>query len=381
MSASVSCRSKPPPRRGRGSCAGWPLAPIALALGLAAPATALAQGAPAPPPDQSTPAAAVAPAPPSAPPSATVAPASSATPTQPAPNPTGSIGRVPNTAQLSIAAMSRSQGPPLAWNPAWPTFRPIEYYVAGAGLGASIAAQIARPRPKHWQGGVLFDEGFRKVARPGAYYARQTAEDASDVLLSLVISYPFAVDALGVAWWYRGSDQVAAQMALINTEALTISMGLQSVATVIGSRERPYGRTCGGELDAQSVDCTSSNRHRSYFSGHTSVAFVGASLTCTHHAYLQLYGGGTPDTVVCVSGLALAGLTGFFRIMGDRHYATDVLSGAVIGSATGFLVPWLLHYRGGAGRAAQAAEGPKHSGLSLYPIASPGLFGVGGSFL
>ncbi|HEU4404229.1 MAG TPA: phosphatase PAP2 family protein [Polyangiaceae bacterium] len=273
--------------------------------------------------------------------------------------------------------MSRGKGPPIAWDPRWPTFQTFEYYLAGAGVALSVAAQVARPRAAHWRGGILFDEAVRDAVRPGAYYGRQTAEDASDVLVSLVISYPFVIDALGVAWWYRGSDKVAAQMALINAETIAISTGLHGLTTVIGSRERPYGRTCGGDLDALSVDCTASNRYRSYLSGHTSTAFTGAALTCMHHAYLPLYGGGTPDAVVCASGLVLAGLTGFFRIMGDRHYATDVLSGAALGTATGLLVPYLLHYRGGA---SPPADEKARASLRLYPIATPTTLGLGGSF-
>ncbi len=391
MSANASCRSKYRQPRARASCPGAAAPPgerarkaalaLALALGVA-PAAALAQGAPAPPPDLTTPAATAAPsaAPPPSPAEAgPAAHAPPATPTRPAPNPTGAFGRTPNTAQLSSAALSRGKGPPLAWDPAWPTFRTSEYFIAVAGFATSITSQIARPRAAHWRGGILFDEAFRDLARPGAYYARQTAEDASDVLVSFLISYPLVVDTLGVAWWHRGSDEVATQMALINAETYAVSLGLQSLTTVIGSRERPYGRTCGAGLDAISVDCTASNRYRSYFSGHTSMAFTGAALTCTHHAYLHLYGGGAPDTVACAGGLVLAGLTGFFRIMGDRHYASDVLSGALVGSATGFLVPWLLHYRGGASPAGAKKKGA--AGPSLYPIASPGLFGVGGSFL
>jgi PAP2 superfamily protein len=396
MSASASCRSKQrrrckgprpcsafrPPRPATAALAPLFGAPLALAALLCAPHAARAQGSPAPPPDQATPAVTARPSPPPPERPGDDKPTDYAPPptlTRPAPNPTDALGRVPNTAGLSVAALSRGKGPPLAWNPAWPTFQAFEFVLAGAGIATSVAAQIVRPRTTHWRGGILFDEGVRRAVRPEAYYARQTAEDASDVLVSLIISYPFAVDALGVAWWYRGSDKVAAQMALINAEAVAISMGLHSLTTVLGSRERPYGRTCGDGLDALSVDCTSSNRHRSYFSGHTSISFLGASLTCTHHAYLQLYGGGTPDTLVCASGLALAGMTGFFRILGDRHYATDVLSGAIIGSATGFLVPWLFHYRGGA--KPPAAKGEKESTLRLYPLLSPNTLGVGGSFL
>lgn len=344
-----------------------------------APSGVRAQGSPAPPPDQTTPASTSAPSTPAPPPPAAGRATEYApppTPTRPAPNPTGSFGRVPNTAQLSVAAMSRGKGAALTWDPRWPTFRTAEYYAAGAGVALSLASQIARPRAKHWRGGILFDEAVRDAVRPGAYYARQTAEDISDVTLSLAVSYPFAVDALGVAWWYRGSDQVAAQMALINAEVIAVTTGLHSLTTVFGSRERPYGRTCGDGLDALSQDCTASNRYRSYFSGHAAVAFAGSMANCVHHAYLPLYGGGTPDAVVCAGGLAVAGATAFLRVVGDRHYATDVLSGSLFGSATGFLLPWLLHYRGGAARRMAAKPG---GGLRIYPFASPGLVGVGGA--
>jgi membrane-associated phospholipid phosphatase len=34
-------------------------------------------------------------------------------------------------------------------------------------------------------------------------------------------------------------------------------------------------------------------------------------------------------------------------MIADRHYATDVLLGASLGTTAGFLLPWLFHYRGG----------------------------------
>ncbi|MDB4987793.1 MAG: hypothetical protein JWN04_2971, partial [Myxococcaceae bacterium] len=40
-------------------------------------------------------------------------------------------------------------------------------------------------------------------------------------------------------------------------------------------------------------------------------------------------------------GVPLAALTGYLRLAADKHYFTDVLTGALVGSAVGFLVPWL----------------------------------------
>ena len=51
--------------------------------------------------------------------------------------------------------------------------------------------------------------------------------------------------------------------------------------------------------------------------------------------------------LTCALGFGLAALTGSFRIMGDMHYITDVLTGAVVGTAVGLGLP-LLRMRGRA---------------------------------
>ncbi|MBC7018165.1 hypothetical protein, partial [Salmonella enterica] len=81
---------------------------------------------------------------------------------------------------------------------------------------------------------------------------RYIARDASDVILSLEATWPFFVDALVATWWYRGSPDAAAQMALVDGEALAVVTAIQGVTNTLVSRERPYGRTCGtAELPAE----------------------------------------------------------------------------------------------------------------------------------
>ena len=46
--------------------------------------------------------------------------------------------------------------------------------------------------------------------------------------------------------------------------------------------------------------------------------------------------------------MATAGLTGALRIMSDQHYASDVITGAILGTGIGFAVPYFLHYRRGS---------------------------------
>ncbi len=43
--------------------------------------------------------------------------------------------------------------------------------------------------------------------------------------------------------------------------------------------------------------------------------------------------------------MPVASLTAYFRVAADKHYLTDVLAGAGVGSAIGFGLPYLAHRR------------------------------------
>jgi membrane-associated phospholipid phosphatase len=200
------------------------------------------------------------------------------------------------------------------------------------------------------------------------------------VLLTTMTAYPFVVDALVVAGWYHRSPDVAKQMALINAETMAVTLGLQSLFKIILSRERPYGRTCGRELPENNRDCDSFSRRESFFSGHTAQSFAAAGLICSHHMNLELYGGGWADGVPCAAGFTVAAGVGLLRIMGDKHYMTDVLAGAAVGTLTGLGIPWLLHYRYGEREREERAASERGEGLSVTVVPMPAGAGVVGTF-
>jgi len=88
-----------------------------------------------------------------------------------------------------------------------------------------------------------------------------------------------------------------------------------------------------------------------------------------HHAHLPLYGGGAGDVAACVGAYGVAATTGVLRVMSDNHYMTDVTVGAVLGTAVGLGVPYLLHYR----HQAPAPEGvvARGDGLSFHVVPGP----------
>jgi len=76
-----------------------------------------------------------------------------------------------------------------------------------------------------------------------------------------------------------------------------------------------------------------------FYSGHSTFAFamaVSAGTIASMRRYRL-----APS--IWATGMALAAATAYMRIAADRHYASDVTVGAILGSATGIAVPRLFH--------------------------------------
>lgn len=278
---------------------------------------------------------------------------------------------------INVGLPEKKQGSSLLWKPRWRKFSTGEWVITGVGLGLAVGSLLYPVREDAWRTpGFLFDEPARNTVRIRSEGWRLNIRDTSDVLLSLSVAYPFLVDSLLVAWWHRGSPVVAEQMAMMNIEAMAITAGLQGTVSALVSRERPYGRDCTDERFGTSRDCIFYNRYRSFFSGHTSQAFTSAMLTCSHHANLPLYGSLAADRLACITNIAVAVTISSMRMFADMHYASDVITGAVIGSAVGLIVP-MFHYR--SSPTTTTASRSVLSGMRLIPmptgLAVIGVFG------
>ncbi len=297
----------------------------------------------------------------SSPPPSAAAPAR-AVPTASATSPTSSAAQEPDAAIEPVEEISPSRSLPVAggtvpiplpltrggraldWDPEWRKFDAWDYSLTGAAAATALVTAIVKPLPAGIHGPLLFDNDARKL-RLDSYNKQRTARDVSDVLLSLSFTGPFLVDSMIVAYWYRGNKAVAQEMALIDMETFAVTAAVQGLVSMAAGRARPFVGTCGGSLPSNSLDCDSFGKDRSFFSGHTSLSFAGASLVCTHHQNLKLFDNPTTDALSCVTSYAAATATGVLRIVGDQHYATDVITGAVVGTTIGLALPYLLHYR------------------------------------
>jgi len=246
------------------------------------------------------------------------------------------------TAWLVLSATT-ARAEPLQWNDDWPRFRKIGYVLTGASVGAALAVTVFIPFPDdpHWQGGILFDDAVRTSLRLRSPSARDGVRLASDVTLFSSILHVTLIDSLLVPL-ARRSGNVAVQLSLMNAQAFSLNILVATLLFKTVARERPLVQNCRGNPDYDPL-CGAGD-YASFPSSHTSTSFTAAGLTCVHHEFLPIYGGAW-DSVACAGSLAVAFATGVFRVLGDRHHATDVLMGGAAGFSLGYIYPWLFHYR------------------------------------
>jgi len=141
-------------------------------------------------------------------------------------------------------------------------------------------------------------------------------------------------------------------------EAVAVSTFLNQAAKLVFARERPFVHVLPPDERKRTV--APSDNNVSFYSGHSAMTFSLASAAGTV-ATLRGY---RLMPLVWGTLVPLAIATGYLRIGGDKHYLTDVLTGAILGTAVGVALPLLFHPRQGDDRV------PIGSG-TLQPAATP----------
>lgn len=255
--------------------------------------------------------------------------------------------------------------PPLnLWPRNVPQIGPWDFVAIGAlGVG-TVVLQLTYPPPTvaNWTGGILFDDWVRRVLRLSSESARATAARVSDYLLIAMVALPFADAWLGAGLTYGRSD-VALRLTVIDAEALIATTFVSIGGQHLTARARPFVSLCAHEPTAP--ECTDgSAQNTSFPSGHTSIAFTVALLECVNHAHLDTDRSGW-NGAACPVSLVAASITGLLRIASDRHFASDVIVGGLIGAGIGYLVP-TLHF----------AVVSKDSKTAIIPVMAPGYAGL-----
>jgi membrane-associated phospholipid phosphatase len=162
--------------------------------------------------------------------------------------------------------------------------------------------------------------------------------------ISNVMQYaiPAGVMGFGLIQAYRYGDPAAGwSSVLLITQATSLAMLLNVIVKYTTGRARPYVWQGNPDLYAASI----SDANVSFFGGHTT--FVFAVVVSGSTLFFMQDMPGAPW--VLGVGLAAASFTGYLRMAADKHYLSDVIVGAAVGSLIGWAVPYLFHRPGRKG--------------------------------
>jgi membrane-associated phospholipid phosphatase len=212
------------------------------------------------------------------------------------------------------------------------TNRILHLSIAVVGGAAYTALEVPlednlAPTTCHWCDPTGLDTGVRDALRWSDGNASSAATASHLTVYGLAPIASVGLVALGTfdepSW-----AQVIDDFTPI-AEALVINAWVTRGLKLMIGRQRPYAHFAGPQ---------STEDNLSFPSGHTSFAFA----VVTSSAMIARARGYRSEPYIWATGLTLAAAGGYFRIAADKHYVTDVLAGAAVGTAAGLTVPLLM---------------------------------------
>lgn len=155
----------------------------------------------------------------------------------------------------------------------------------------------------------------------------ESLSKASDITLGLTLVTPGVLGLIAPS-----SDYIAIATSYAGT--MVSAYGVRTVLKQVIHKPRPYV----GQIDRPA---DTSEDYESFPSGHSIMAFSAAAYAQTMQ--LLFYPDSTTMKAVSATAWILASTTATLRVISGNHYLEDVLAGAAIGSAIGFLGPYLTY--------------------------------------
>lgn len=208
-------------------------------------------------------------------------------------------------------------------------------FAGGSGVGLGVSLML-RPRTQAFTPEQVAALDIRNIPRFDRYATRQysaSARKASDLILFSSIAIP------GVLMFDPAIRRHASGTAALAGEVFLLNTALTTLTKELVRRPRPFNYNPEVPL----ADKLHRDGRLSFFSGHTStttaMCFATAKIWSDYHPESDW------KPVVWITASAIPLTVGFLRMKGGKHFLSDVLTGFVIGSATGWLVPQLHRQR------------------------------------
>jgi len=181
----------------------------------------------------------------------------------------------------------------------------------------------------------LSPENINAFDRPATANYNPTHATISDVLLGAAVLSPFAL---------LSSDKLTGnrlEAGAVIAESYLVTAAMVGASKVVFQRKRPYAYNPAVHMQVRQ----GRDAQMSFFSGHTALAFNGAVLTAKMYSDVH---GSKNSGFVYGGAVAVAATVGYLRVLAGRHFPSDVLVGAVIGTASAVVISE-VHKTGGSG--------------------------------
>ena len=218
----------------------------------------------------------------------------------------------------------------------------VEPLTLSIELGSALvlfggALLIPAPEACRWCNPPGFDE---TLASPAPESRRRVVAQLSHVMSTAVVPV-LALSALIVPPFVSSAepDVHAFENVMIMTESVMLDMAITHGIKKLVARKRPafyYGREGSSEFAEHPGE-----ENVSFFSGDTSLPFAATASAAT----VGFMRGYPSAPYIAVAGGVLSAAVAVMRVRADVHWPSDVLTGALVGTAVGIAVPLLLHPR------------------------------------
>jgi membrane-associated phospholipid phosphatase len=213
----------------------------------------------------------------------------------------------------------------------------------GAEIGGLLAINLWAshrvPVPCRWCDGAstsLTDLNPVDSWSRGVRWQNTTRADTlSSVTMVVAAGGPGAIPYVKALFTGTAPDRQGNTETLIVAEAIAAEMAINGTVKSLAGRERPYGHL----LTASQLALQTRDVDASFYSGHAGTAFAGLFA----YARVRKMNGEAPAKLWWAAALPAAVLTPYLRMAADKHYLTDVVTGAGVGASVGWFAPRLLH--------------------------------------
>jgi membrane-associated phospholipid phosphatase len=233
---------------------------------------------------------------------------------------------------------------------------PRDLALTGAAAALWIGSELAKGRLAPGECRFCGTNALDASARDRLVWSDlEVARRTSDVLAFAVVPGAMAAHQLLAARRAGGTTGDGLVDVLVVVQAAAIAADLNQLVKFTVGRQRPfvrYGNWAEADREADPDD------NVSFYSGHSSLVFSLAAAAGT----VSSLRGYRSAPWVWAGGMTLAAGVAYLRVAGDKHYLTDVLTGAAIGTVAGIALPRLLHGRD------DAPEGERTAQVTVVPV-------------